>query len=39
MEDSGTKTFWLPKFFKISSFMFHRRKKVKQVWNDMRMSK
>ncbi len=38
MEDSGTKTFWLPKFFKISSFMFHR-KKVKQVWNDMRTSK
>jgi len=24
-------------FFEISSFMFHRRKKVVQVWNDTRV--
>ncbi len=29
-------TVWLPVFFKISYFVFHRRRKVIQVWNDMR---
>jgi len=26
---------WTKAVFKISSFMFHRRKKVIQVWNDV----
>jgi len=32
------KTVWLPTFFKISSFVFHRRKKKHwnvEFWNDM----
>ncbi len=35
----GPSTFWLPAFFKISSFIFNIRKKLIQVWNDMRVSK
>ncbi len=27
---------WFPAFFRISSFVFHRRKKDTQVWNYMR---
>ncbi len=34
-----TKTVQLPTFFKISSFVFHNRRKVIQVWNGMRVSK
>jgi len=30
---------WVLTFFKISSVVFNRRKKVIQVWNKMRMSK
>ncbi len=30
-------TFWLTVFFKISHFVFHRRRKVIPVWNDMRV--
>jgi len=29
---------WLPIFLKISSFVFSRRKKFIQVWNNMRVS-
>ncbi len=29
----GTETVWLQTFFKISSIMIHRRKKVIQIWN------
>ncbi len=35
VEPGGTQTdkeFWLPTFFKISSFVFHRRKNLTQVW-------
>jgi len=32
-------TVWLPTFFKISSFVFNRRKKLIQVWNNSRVSK
>ncbi len=35
----STKTVWFPTFFKISSFMFTRRRKVIQGWNAVRMSK
>jgi len=31
-------TVWLPIFFKISSFVIHRRKKCIQVWNNLRVS-
>ncbi len=34
-----TSTVWLPTFFQISSFVFNRRKKLLQVWNDIRVSK
>jgi len=30
-------TVWLPTFFKISSFVFSRRKKFIQVWNNLRI--
>ncbi len=30
----GPEIVWLPTFFKLSSFVFHRRKKSIQVWND-----
>ncbi len=30
---------WTEFFFKTSSFMLLRRKKVRQVWNDIRVSK
>ncbi len=30
---------WLPTFFNTSSFVFNRRKKFVQVWNNMRVSK
>ncbi len=36
--NGGPSTVWLI-FFKISSFMFNIRKKLKQVWNDMRVTK
>ncbi len=32
-------TVWSPAFFKISYFVFNIRKKLKQVWNDMRVSR
>ncbi len=32
-------TVWLPTFFKISSLCSAEKKKLKQVWNDMRVSK
>jgi len=32
-------TVWLPTSFKISSFVFNRRKKLIQVWSKMRVSK
>lgn len=32
-------TLWLLTFFKRSSFVFRRRKKLVQVWNNLRMSK
>ncbi len=32
-------TTWLPTFFKISYFVFSKRKKFKQVWNNLRVSK
>jgi len=35
----GTSTVWLSTFFKISSFVFSRRKKFMQVWNNLRVSK
>jgi len=35
----GPSTVWLPTFFKISSFVFSRRKKFIQVWNNLRVSK
>jgi len=35
----GPSTLWLPIFFKISSFVFSRRKKFKKVWNNLRVSK
>ncbi len=38
-ECNGTETIRLPTFFKISSLMLHRRKKVRQVWNIIRVSK
>jgi len=31
-------TVWLSTFFKISSFVFSRRKKCIQVWNNLRVS-
>ncbi len=34
----GTETAWSPSFFRMS-FVFNRRKKVIQVWNDTRVSK
>jgi len=34
----GLSTVWLPLFFKISSFLFSRRKKFMQVWNNLRVS-
>ncbi len=39
MEVSGSKSVWLLTFFKVSHFMFHRRKKVSQVWNDTKAIK
>lgn len=38
MKSIGTENTWLPTFFKISARMFHRRKKVKQVWNAMKVT-
>ncbi len=35
----GPTTVWSSTFFKISSFVFNRRKKLTQIWNDMSMSK
>ncbi len=32
-----TETVWLPLFFKISSFVFHSKKKVIQVWDNMKV--
>jgi len=34
----GPSTIWLAKFFKISSFVFSRRKKFIQIWNNLRVS-
>jgi len=34
----GPLTAWFPTFFKISSFVFSRRKTLVQVWNNLRMS-
>jgi len=34
----GTSTVWLPTFFKTSSFVFSRRKKFIQFWNNLRVS-
>jgi len=34
-----TKTVWLPIFFKIYSFVFNRRTKLIQVWNNVRVNK
>jgi len=34
----GPSTVWLPIFFKISSFVFSRRKKFIQVWNNLTVS-
>ncbi len=40
MEVNGYRQlFWRPTFFKISSFVFSRRKKLIQVWNKLRVSK
>jgi len=30
---------WFPTFFKISSFVFSRRKKLTQIWNNLRVRK
>ncbi len=39
MEVNQSWTFWLLEFFKISSFVFHWRKKVIQFWNNLRVGK
>lgn len=39
VEVSGTQTVWSPEFFKINYFMFCRRQKVIQVWNNVSASK
>jgi len=35
----GPRPIWLPIFFKISYFVFSKRKKFIQVWNNLRVSK
>ncbi len=39
MSYKGTEMVCIPAFFKISSFVFRRRKKLKQIWNYMRVRK
>jgi len=35
----GLSTLWLPTFFKLSSFVFNRRKKFIRFWNNLKVSK
>ncbi|KAI7797972.1 potassium voltage-gated channel subfamily D member 1 [Triplophysa rosa] len=38
LKSAGASIVWLPTSFKISSFVFYRKKKIIQVWNDTRPS-